>query len=110
VEVRKRHITCYQQLKRGEETKLPVRKTVRTAAHPRYQPSLLISIARMKANAPYNIVEESPIAVELNIIKDQIIFIHKQAVQDRIYRRLTIAGLFGTSCNRDNRRETGLLK
>ena len=55
-------------------------------------------------------VEESPIAAGLNIIKDQVIFFHKQAVQDRIYRRLTLAGLFGTQCDRDSRRETGLLK
>jgi hypothetical protein len=64
----------------------------------------------MKANASYNIVEGSPIAAGLNIIKDQIIFVHKQAVQDRIYRKLTLAGLFGTSCHGDSRRETGLLK
>jgi hypothetical protein len=62
------------------------------------------------ANASYNIVEESPIAAGLNIIEDHIIFVHKQAVQDRIYRRLALAGLFGASCDRDSRRETGLLK
>jgi hypothetical protein len=50
------------------------------------------------------------IAAGLNIIKDQIIFFYKQAVQDRIYRRLTLAGLFGTSCDRESRRETELLK
>jgi len=59
---------------------------------------------------PYNIVEESPIAAGLNIIKNQIIFFHKQAVQDRIYWRLTLAGLIGTSYYRDSGRETGLLK
>jgi hypothetical protein len=64
----------------------------------------------MKANASYNIVEEIPIAAGLNIINDQIIFFHKQAVQDRIYRRLMLAVLFGTSCDRDSRRETGLQK
>jgi hypothetical protein len=52
---------------------------------------------------------KNPIAAGLNIIKDPIIFFHKQAVQGRIWRRLTFAGLFGTSCDKDSSRETGLL-
>ena len=68
--------------------------------------TISISVTRMKANASYNIVEQCPIAAGLSIIKDQIFF-YRQAVQDGIYRRLSLAGLFGTSRDRDSRRETG---